>query len=597
MAVRWRGSWRHWLEAGFILSFVVVLGVLFHDRSSYVNRVYGTGINCRGCFTAPMFLHDLAYFSALILLAGGSFWVRRAWLYVPMRILSLFGVLVYLADIGVTKEFRTRLSLADVRVYGTKIDLLWRHIQGIGWLNFAQILLVAVCLVWAVSFILLRPTPKPLRLNTLPVLLFPLGGILAGNVYESKPYVHDWVLVNVVNSSLSSGISVPYSDAYSDRLLASRAGQEEICQAGLAKRPNIILLLLESWSPYQSKLLSGLNDWTPGIDALATQHTYFTELHAGSFATSPGLMSILVGHEFWAPIKALRSFSTAWDLEETLPKRLRENGYFTSFLTTGNLSFSGKRKWLEHIGFDYIEGHEYPGYEGKKRRHFDAVADEYLYERSMKFIEEDLDEKRPYLLVVENVSTHHPYIHPTTEEKTAEAVFKYMDETVVAFYDQLNAAGFFEDGLLILIGDHRAMVPVTHQEFEKFGPASVSLVPSVIIGGGLPVRGEVTTPHHQSDLLPTLARFTSEEYCYRGVPRSLFSEEANEPKCLFHARGDNRSRIEAFCPEGHAVVGLNGDKTRVLRNNGIPKEQRKRMIEEINLFRIQGHRRDHAPSK
>src|SRR5690606_1685473 len=260
--------------------------------------------------------------------------------------------------------------------------------------------------------------------------------------------------------------------------------------------------------PYQSALFSGLNDWTPGIDSLARENTYFTRMYAGSFATSPGLMSILVGHEFWAPVKAARSFSTAWNTDATIPRGLRQNGYYSAFLTTGNLKFSSKAKWLEHIGFDYIEGHDHHAYEGKRRRHFDAVADEYLYERALAYVEEEVNDHQPYFLALENVSTHHPYIQPVTGEKTAESVFRYMDATVVSYYEALRETGFFDNGLLILVSDHRAMVPVTTREIARFGDAAVSLVPAVVIGGDSGVKGEVSEPHHQSDILPSLLRLT-----------------------------------------------------------------------------------------
>src|SRR5690606_21573022 len=257
--------------------------------------------------------------------------------------------------------------------------------------------------------------------SSLPVLIVPVGGLLLGGVLQPQPYVHDWVLVNVISSSLSNGVSVPYSDDLVAHVSSMHGQTEAICQKGMAKKPNIILLILESWSPYQSALFSGLNDWTPGIDSLARENTYFTRMYAGSFATSPGLMSILVGHEFWAPVKAARSFSTAWNTDATIPRGLRQNGYYSAFLTTGNLKFSSKAKWLEHIGFDYIEGHDHPAYEGKRRRHFDAVADEYLYERALAYVEEEVNDHQPYFLALENVSTHHPYIQPVTrsEEHTS----------------------------------------------------------------------------------------------------------------------------------------------------------------------------------
>src|SRR5690606_37087644 len=217
-------------------------------------------------------------------------------------------------------------------------------------------------------------------------------------------------LRNVIASNLNTGVAVPYSEAYKQALLAAAAGRPQQCVAGAARRPDIVLLVLESWSAYQSAQWGGMQDWTPRLDSLARENAWYANFHAGGYTTNEGLMAIFAGLEFLAPVKSyfsIMQFETAWETPSSIPRALEEQGaYHTAFLTSGNLGFTRKGDWLRSIGFDYAEGHDYPGYEGLDRLHFDAPADEFLYARSLDYLREQADATQPVFLAIENVSSH-----------------------------------------------------------------------------------------------------------------------------------------------------------------------------------------------
>src|SRR5690606_1618281 len=113
-----------------------------------------------------------------------------------------------------------------------------------------------------------------------------------------------------------TGVAEPYSETYRQQLLSAAADRPQLCRPGSARRPDIVLLVLESWSPLQSRLWSGIENWTPRLDALARDHAWFTRLHAGGFTTNEGLMSIFAGLEFLSPAKpyfSIGPFETGWE--------------------------------------------------------------------------------------------------------------------------------------------------------------------------------------------------------------------------------------------------------------------------------------------
>lgn len=579
------------LEWFLVVAFAAVLASAFIGRAGYANYTFGQNMNCLDCLTWPIFLHDIAYLCGLFALLVLSFLCRRFHLHIPLRLIAVLGIFLYIADVVVMDHFFTRLKLSDIRIYGDQLPLLWRHIQSTE-LFATRVWLLPLVIASMALLLLVPPTGTISRRITALLLLIPTAGALSGSLLSPPSYVHDWALRNLVTANFNAGVTRPYSEPYRQQLLAE-AEPQPVCHDGQSEHPDIVLLILESWSPFQSHLLSGLNDWTPRLDQLAQDHTWYSRFHAGGYTTNEGLISLLTGLEYIAPVKTffhLMPFETAWETGSSAPELLKQTGnYHSAFLTSGNLNFSGKGKWLNSLNFDHVEGHDYPGYQGQQRRHFDSVADEFLYQRSLDYLQQRVAEPDPSFVVVETVSTHHPYIHPTTGERSAEAVFRYMDDTAHDFYLALGQSGFFENGILIMVSDHRAMVPIDTHEAEILGQAAASLIPAIVIGG--PAQGEVTEPFHQSDLVASLAAFTGEQHCTASSYRNLFDPGATEPRCLYHARGDDRDHLDVFCPSGSAVVALKGDDTRLIRSKGISGKKEWRIVEDVNRFRVQGDAR------
>lgn len=123
-AIAWAWQIADWL---LILGFSALLYLAFLNRSAYLNSKFGVHIGCVDCLTYPALLHDLLYFSVLVALLIVSFGVRRFYLYVPLRLLAVLGLLAYIADIATMEQFFTRLTVSDVRIYGDQWSLLWRH--------------------------------------------------------------------------------------------------------------------------------------------------------------------------------------------------------------------------------------------------------------------------------------------------------------------------------------------------------------------------------------------------------------------------------------------------------------------------------------
>ncbi|WP_158640342.1 LTA synthase family protein [Pseudothauera hydrothermalis] len=572
------------------------------QRTVLVDRIFGSAIGCSGCLTTDVLLHDALLLGGACLAGIVGISALPRFLGLILRGLALLCAAMYWGDLATLTTFNTRLRISDILIYGAQPDVVLRHLHTTGQINIGSVL-GACGLLAAVFFYLFLPrwaSVAPRKMAGL--LVFPATAIIIGFSVPPRPYVHDWGVRNVLAANFDIGVAQPYSDGA--RIAAEGAPPSEpVCAAGVGFRGDIVLLILESWSPYQSMLFGGIRDWTPGLDSFALRHGYHTQMHAAGFTTNEGLMSLLAGVEFLSPVKPFSKigpFETAWGLENTLPKVLHGLGYHTAFLTSGDLAFSRKGAWLADIGFDYVEGHDHPIYNNHPRLHFGAAADEVLYERAKQYLFDRQAQDRPVLLVIESVSSHHPYIHPLTREASQEAAFRYMDASAAKFLGDLEDAGFLKRGHIIVASDHRAMIPITREEISRFGRGAASRIPMIWAGPKLPRGEHRVLVGHQADMIDSIKWLAAEQFCSERQRPVLFAPAADSQttgRCAFHARGDDRDVIDVFCPNGgEGSIKLRGDQTRFQSKSGLDAEQTTAIVAWVNRYRILAEQRGaHTP--
>lgn len=593
-------------NAAFIALVAVALGV----RALYVTTLADQVLGCRTC-ALPGWIHADLPFAAVLMAVFLCAGLRPEKLWqTGLRLVAVLGLLLYLLDLIVLWQFNSRLWLADLLVYLAQPAQLTGHLKVV----HPVTALAAAGLVMGGGLWLVlpdRPTPatraerfhrspgkarsglKRLAMPASPLFQIVVLLVLAVSIRAGlsvPPYVHAWALQNVFEINLPGGLSQPYSEtriAQARERVDARTPAAQ-CRPGRAEPRHVVMLLLESWSMYHSRLYSGLNDWTPRLDALARQGIQYTRMHAGGFNTNEGLISLFTGRDFVLPLKPAHQFGPfegAWKPQMSLPRALADAGYHTGFLTSGDLGFTRKGQWLAQIGFQYLEGHDHPGYDQAPRLLFGSAPDEFLYARALAYLEERLAEPTPTLTVIEGVSSHHPFVHPHTGERSEQAVMRYMDEAAAHFIESLRQRGFLDEGLLIVSSDHRAMTMVQPGEWAQFGRASASLIPAFALGAGIEAAA-VEEPFHQADWLATLLRQTRAESCTRGPLRDALAPGETESRCLLHARGDARDEVDVFCAEGEGTLRVRGDDSRFVHVRGLSTDIQQQLLDEVLLERV-----------
>lgn len=578
---RWHvyGGWFLVSLCGLAILIVLCL------RVALIDKLIGKALDCAGCFDMAVLVSDWPPAALALSLLVFGFGYRKRGLATLARLAAILIFLLYATDYLTSVELSSRLVFHELPNYLADSEIIGQHLKqtgfGVGLLLLAAVLLCCfLTLAWPAA-ISIRGRAAKILLTAL--LITGLAAVL----WPQSKYVHSWMLQNVFQYNWYRGEMRPYSPAFAEAAMKEAPTIRRSCWPGLGRRDNLVILILESWSVFQSRGFGGQNNWTPQLDQFAQQGLAFDNFHAAGFSTNEGLMSLLTGMEVLATGKRRTPFITAWG-GRSLPDVLQQQGYQTSFLTTGNLAFSRKGSWLKHIGFSHTEGHDHPSYDGLPRLHFAAAPDEALYRRALTHLDElgRQPEPQPFLVVLENVSSHHPYQHPHTGSTEWADVFGYMDKAAGAFIEALEKRDFFRDGRLLVVSDHRAMVPVTPEEQRSEGLAVMSRIPAFVLGQDVPV-GRVQQPFHQADVLPSLEYWVVQQQCGTQGVRNLVDPQGSVPRCVHHVRGDRRENVNVFCPEGEGVVVLAGDHTRFRQSEGMGSQQKQQILEWINRYRIE----------
>ncbi|QSB00337.1 LTA synthase family protein [Methylomonas sp. EFPC1] len=566
-----------------VLWLILVVPLLL--KGWYVdNFIYHyTGTRLLG-FTQVLCNDALIYGGIFILLYFSFLPTIMRGLAAILRLAALLLFALYIIDYAIIVNFNTHLALGDAIKYA---DYSYKYIQQIyGLSDFGMLGLSALVLAVPLYFSWVRFKSINPYIKKWPICLI-LGLPLAAAFADNEKYAHAWIYKNVIDYNLTIlSEAAPYSAAYVDNF----SFQEHIdCQTQPVDTKNIIILMVESLSAYQSRYFSGIHDWTPNLDAIASQHQAFKNFYANGFITEDGEVALLTGLQPLYPPSSYTddggtSFYSFYNIKDSLPNILKKHGYKTEFLTTADLEFGNTGVWAKSVGFDYIEGHDQPEYDKWERFHFEAAPDEALYLRALDRI--DKNKKNNFLLFIKTVSSHHPYINPETKEKSESAAITYTDKQIGRFYRELQNNGFFKNGLLIIVGDHHSMTPLKKAEVELYGQYKASAkVPLVIADGYQPASVE-NNQYQQIDVFNSLRGLVAGKQCYSDWNGVLFGAAKASPKYIIHRRGDNRDMVSIFAENEEYLVKLDGDNTRV--NSKLPAEQtvRQLLVDKVNALRI-----------
>jgi lipoteichoic acid synthase len=539
-----------------------------------------------GWIVLEVLQHDAIVLALLLLCCAAGFEVGRRGSGRTARLVArlcvgagLLLVVLYMVDVFAYYFFATRLYVSDVVTFSAELRSVFSLIRT-GWLIASKIsawklavagVMVAAAFVtcWLLLARASRPPARSRALYAAIVLLLGLHFVPLPVYFYS--FADKPLFENFIERNANFFFPNNFSPEFRERLRA-QGPPPETCRPGRGQRLNVVLVIVESLSAYHSRYFSGVEDWTPKLDAIAQRETALTNFHANGWTTIGGLISLLTRTFPFVPEKTEFNkwgsprLTDFMDLSRPpLARALADQGYRTVFISGGDLAFLGQGEWLRAQGFQKLVGHDDPRFDGQKiRGPFDSVPDRLLYTVAVEELA-GLGADRPYFAVIQTYWSHRPFMTPDgAEAHGEEPVIRETDAQIGALYDRLMAAGFFETGLLVITGDHRAMEPFRKAEVTRFGASAVARIPAVIVTRALDLPRVMEQNFQQRDFGPSIEALVGERYCVGPEEGTFLTDPPAPGRCVLHGRADDRDLIFVKCGSREGTIGVAGDRTRVV---------------------------------
>lgn len=265
------------------------------------------------------------------------------------------------------------------------------------------------------------------------------------------------------------------------------------------ERPNIYLIILESFSSKLMSELGGEHNVAIHLDSLSKEGVLFTHFYANSFRTDRGLVSVLSGYPA-QPTTSLMKYPHKTASLPSIALSLKQSGYGLRYYYGGDVDFTNMRSYLVSQGFEEIISDV--DFSVKDRLSKWGVPDHLVFERVMnETLLSTQKQVKPMFYVVQTSSSHEPFdvpYHRLDDERLN--AFAYTDECVGSFIRSLRQSDRWNHTLVVLVPDHLGCYPrqIDNFDFSRYQ------IPLIFAGGAVNGSRRIDTYGSQQDLAATL---------------------------------------------------------------------------------------------
>jgi len=215
--------------------------------------------------------------------------------------------------------------------------------------------------------------------------------------------------------------------------------------------PNIIFLILESWSANVIKSYGGL-DFTPFFDSIAAQGIKFTNFYPAAYVSDQGVPAVLSAYPSTSKISVINDLHKTKSLP-CINKDLEKLGYHSGFVFGGQLNYGNIKGYLYNEGFDLVK--EGSDFDKNLPRGSLGIPDQDM---AKEFINTLKEAKEPFFYTWYTLSTHSPYDFPRngihSDVGNYEESMIYADEALRKFFNAASKQPWYGNTLFVLVSDH-----------------------------------------------------------------------------------------------------------------------------------------------
>ena len=411
------------------------------------------------------------------------------------------------------------------------------------------VLLFAQCII---GKIVVKPGQFPLRWSDAYALNDDFKANLALNPFQSflsslsfrnsKP---DIKKVRASYSLMATYLGVQQPD--NDQLNYARNYPGDSTQ----NKPNIVLVICESFSAYKSSMYGNTLNTTPYFKSLCDSGVFFDRCFTPAYGTARGVWATITGiPDVESPGTASRNPS-AVD-QHTIINDFK--GYNNFYFLGGNATWANIRGLLTN-NINGVKLYEADDYKAKPIDVW-GISDKNLFLESNAILKE---QTKPFFAVIQTADNHRPYTIPS-EDKAAFQLksfptdslkhygfesndemnaFRYTDFCYQTFMEAAKKEKYFDNTIFVFVGDHGIRYSGKLDYFPKAWVEQGLTCEHVPLLFYAPKLLQPKTNHDvcsQVDILPSIATLTRTPYRNNSFGRNLFDPgPAFDFKSVFHS--------------------------------------------------------------
>lgn len=242
-------------------------------------------------------------------------------------------------------------------------------------------------------------------------------------------------------------------------------------------RPNVILVILESYTSDVIETLGGEKGIAPHFSKMTQEGLLFDNIYSTGDRTDKGVVGILSGYPAQMNSSIIKE-PQKFEKLPTLPSIFKEKGYSTSVYYGGEAEFANFKAYWHHANFDkIIDQNEF---EEKDKNSKWGAHDHVVFEKVIQGLNQ---EKAPFFTTVLTLSCHEPFETPietpyeqiakteTDKDQKDANLFRkaayYADWSINRFMEEAKKQTWYEQTLFIFVADHGHRLPKIYKDSHQ----------------------------------------------------------------------------------------------------------------------------------
>ena len=321
-----------------------------------------------------------------------------------------------------------------------------------------------------------------------------------------------------------------------------------------ARRPNIVVVFLESFAAYKTGIMGNPLTPTPHFDALARSSVLYTRFYSVTSPTARSIFSSLFGIPDVSPGRSASRNPRAVT-QHTLVTAFE--GYRKHYFIGGSASWGNIRGMLAH---------NVPGLILHEGEDLDLPLDDVwgvndlsLFEQAHRVMSA---EPGPFIALIQTAGNHRPYTipaeapgfrrDPLPEDVLLAAGFaepdaydglRFLDHALGRFLELATAAPYYRDTIFAFYGDHGAPARRFPEIEQPLRGEHVPLVLHAPAWFGAQGR-RVDDPASSIDVLPTLAALAGVPHLNTALGHDLMAPGAEHARFAFVTHNGSRGLVD-----------------------------------------------------